>query len=133
MSIELVHDGEDSNSDIVFPNAMSFRRLVLNLPKKQGEGYYLLLMQPQLLLSSRFFCLVTVIQNLNLSKACDMIEWPWTQRLDDGKLHLVFSPNISIYMNSGYGRPGNTLPDSETSRKMYAVKDIMKDEEIITK
>jgi len=37
MPIELVHDGEDSNSDIVFPNAMSFRRLVLNLPKKQGE------------------------------------------------------------------------------------------------
>jgi len=36
-------------------------------------------------------------------------------------------------MNSGYGRPGNTLPASETSRKMYAVKDIMKDEEIITK
>ena len=62
-----------------------------------------------------------------------MLEWPWTQRLDDGKLHIVFSPNMSIYMNSGYGRPGNTLPDSKTSRKMYAVKDIMKDEEIITK
>ena len=58
-SIELVHDGEDSNSDIVFPNAMSFRRLVLNLPKKQGEGYYLLLlMQPQLssLITFLLFC-----------------------------------------------------------------------------
>ena len=36
-------------------------------------------------------------------------------------------------MNSGYGEePGNVLPASETSRKMYAVRDIKKDEEIIT-
>ena len=35
-------------------------------------------------------------------------------------------------MNSGYGEPGNVLPASETSRKMYAVRDIKQDEEIIT-
>lgn len=35
-------------------------------------------------------------------------------------------------MNSGYGTPGNVLPASETSRKMYAVRDIKQDEEIIT-
>jgi hypothetical protein len=35
-------------------------------------------------------------------------------------------------VNSGYGEPGNVLPASETSRKMYAVRDIKKDEEIIT-
>lgn len=97
---ELVHDGEDTNSDIVFPDALSFRRLLFNLPKLQ---------------------------------ACDMQEWPWTMRLEeDGPLRIVFSPNISIYMNSGYGDPGNVLPASETSRKMYAVRDIKQDEEIIT-
>jgi len=33
---ELVHDGEDTNSDIVFPDALSFRRLLFNLPKLQA-------------------------------------------------------------------------------------------------
>lgn len=35
-------------------------------------------------------------------------------------------------VNSGYGELGNVLPASETSRKMYAVRDIKQDEEIIT-
>ena len=33
---ELVHDGEDTNSDIVFPDALSFRQLLFNLPKLQA-------------------------------------------------------------------------------------------------
>ena len=44
---------------------------------------------------------------------------------------FLFSLSLNT-VNSGYGEPGNVLPASETSRKMYAVRDIKQDEEIIT-
>lgn len=96
---ELVHDGDDSHSDVTFPDGMSFRRLVFNVSR---------------------------------TVSCDILMWAWTQKLEkNGNLHIIVSPNVSILMNSGYGRPGNTLPPDDISRKMRAMRDIEKGEEII--
>lgn len=99
MEGELVHDGDNSRSDIIFPDSLSFRKFVFSLP--------------------RFM-------------ACDILEWSWTQRLEDGKLYHIFSPNISVYMNGVYGTGhANIKPLNGQSRKMYALEDIKKDDEII--
>lgn len=92
---ELVHDGPKSN--VMFPDAMSFRRLVVNLPRKT---------------------------------ACDITEWAWTQKLEKrGQLRIFVDLNIAALMNSSH-KP-NIAPKSETTTRMYALRDIAKDEEIM--
>lgn len=108
---ELIHDG--GPGDIIFPNGMSWRRLIFNLPR---------------------------------NKACDMIDWSWTQQMEEGGDFRIFSAtNISIMNNSGKKQSRNMSPKSsycdrerydfrggETcSSKMYALRDIKKGEELL--
>ena len=63
--------------------------------------------------------------------ACDSTEWTWTQQTEKGgpfKIYTAF--NISILMN-GSKKP-NTMPKNSYSSRMYALRDIKKDEEILT-
>ncbi|KAL7450279.1 hypothetical protein ACHAWC_002222 [Mediolabrus comicus] len=63
--------------------------------------------------------------------ACDLSEWSWTQRQKkDGPYKLFTAYNISILMN-GSNKP-NTMPKCSHCSKMYAIRDIKKDEEILT-
>ncbi|KAL9186319.1 hypothetical protein ACHAXT_005557 [Thalassiosira profunda] len=100
---ELVHDG--TRSDVIFPDAIAWRRFVFSLPREF---------------------------------ACDSTDWHWMQRLEeDGPYFLLAGINISSLMNSGGkefgpGRSPNALPDSPTSGKFYATRDIAKNEEILT-
>ena len=99
---EVVHDG--SNSDVVFPDAMSFRRFLFASPR---------------------------------TMACDVMEWAWTQQFeDDGPYHICLAINISSLMNTKgddeEGEDANALPVSGFTSKFYALKDIKKDEEILT-
>lgn len=99
---EVVHDG--SNSDVVFPDAMSFRRFLFASPRIM---------------------------------ACDVMEWAWTQQFeDDGPYHICLAINISSLMNTKgddeEGEGANALPVSGLTSKFYALKDIKKDEEILT-
>jgi hypothetical protein len=96
---ELVHDG--TKSDVVFPDAMAWRRFVLALPRKV---------------------------------ACDVTEWSWTQRLEEGgPMKILMAINISILMNNGNTpKQINAVPKSSTSSLFYATQDIKKDEEILT-
>ena len=62
--------------------------------------------------------------------ACDFSEWTWTQPTEKGGPYKIFTAfNISILMNSG--NP-NAMPKNKFSSKMYATRDIKKDEEILT-
>jgi len=96
---ELVHDGTDS--DVMFPDAMSWRRFIFSLPR---------------------------------NRACDMIDWTWTQKLEENGKHRIFAAiNISILLNGGKdGKNVNINPDSSTSSKFYATRDIEKGEELLT-
>lgn len=63
--------------------------------------------------------------------ACDFSEWTWTQQMEKGGPYKIFTAfNISILMN-GSNKP-NTMPKSSYSSVMYALRDIKKDEEILT-
>ena len=63
--------------------------------------------------------------------ACDFSEWTWTQQTEKGGPYKIFTAfNISILMNSS--KAPNTMPKSSYSSKMYALRDIKKDEEILT-
>lgn len=63
--------------------------------------------------------------------ACDFSEWTWTQPTEKGGPYKIFTAfNISILMN-GSSEP-NTMPKSSYSSIMYALRDIKKDEEILT-
>ena len=63
--------------------------------------------------------------------ACDLSEWTWTQRKKkDGPYKIFTAFNISILMN-GSNKP-NTMPKVGHSSRMYALRDIKKDEEILT-
>eukprot|EP00584_Thalassiosira_punctigera_P003877 CAMPEP_0172540112 /NCGR_PEP_ID=MMETSP1067-20121228/11183_1 /TAXON_ID=265564 ORGANISM="Thalassiosira punctigera, Strain Tpunct2005C2" /NCGR_SAMPLE_ID=MMETSP1067 /ASSEMBLY_ACC=CAM_ASM_000444 /LENGTH=330 /DNA_ID=CAMNT_0013325897 /DNA_START=16 /DNA_END=1008 /DNA_ORIENTATION=- len=100
---EIVHDG--THSDVVFPDAVAWRRFVFSLPR---------------------------------DLACDCTDWHWMQRLEEGgKYFMLGGINISSLMNSGGkefgpGREPNALPESSTSGRFYATKDINKFEEILT-
>ncbi|KAL7450748.1 hypothetical protein ACHAWC_002611 [Mediolabrus comicus] len=62
--------------------------------------------------------------------ACDLSEWTWTQRKKIGGPYKIFTAfNISILMN-GSNKP-NTMPKCSRCSKMYAIRDIKKDEEIL--
>ncbi len=63
--------------------------------------------------------------------ACDVSEWTWTQKDEKKGPYKIFTAlNISILMN-GSSHP-NTMPKSSYSSIMYALRDIKKDEEILT-
>ena len=98
---DLIHDG--SHSDVVFPNAMAYRRFVFALPQRA---------------------------------ACDMIEWTWTQRLEeDGPMKIMTAINISAMLSSGLTNTdsdlANVMPESSTSQLYYATRDIKSGEEIL--
>eukprot|EP00581_Thalassiosira_minuscula_P020136 CAMPEP_0183719080 /NCGR_PEP_ID=MMETSP0737-20130205/12162_1 /TAXON_ID=385413 /ORGANISM="Thalassiosira miniscula, Strain CCMP1093" /LENGTH=335 /DNA_ID=CAMNT_0025948767 /DNA_START=66 /DNA_END=1073 /DNA_ORIENTATION=+ len=100
---ELVHDG--THSDVIFPDAIAWRRYVFSLPREM---------------------------------ACDCTDWHWMQKLQEGgPYYMLAGINISSLMNSGGiefgpGREPNALPQSPTSGKFYATRDIRKHEEILT-
>lgn len=100
---ELVHDG--THSDVVFPDAVAWRRFVFSLP-------------PAL--------------------SCDCTDWHWMQRLEeDGPYFMLAGINVSSLMNSGGAEFGpsrrpNALPESSTSGRFYATRDIAEGSEILT-
>jgi len=100
---ELVHDG--TRSDVIFPDASAWRRYVFSLPRDM---------------------------------ACDSTDWHWMQRLEEGgKYFMLAGMNISSLMNSGGrefgpGRSPNAMPESSTSGRFYATRDIAEGDEILT-
>mmetsp|Transcript_26984 Transcript_26984/g.45775 ORF Transcript_26984/g.45775 Transcript_26984/m.45775 type:complete len:302 (-) Transcript_26984:162-1067(-) len=102
---ELVHNGEIS--DIVFPgyDAIKWKEFVFSLPR---------------------------------DFACDCTDWHWMQmKHKDDDYHMVAALDISVLMNSGGeefgpGRTPNVLPEDKYSGKQFALRDIVKDEEILT-
>ena len=67
------------------------------------------------------------------SKACDMIDWTWTQEYEsDGKIHVVSAMNIQVLMNGGNSETINVSPESDHSMKEYALRNITEGEEILT-
>ncbi|KAL7543106.1 hypothetical protein ACHAXR_012673 [Thalassiosira sp. AJA248-18] len=94
---ELTHDG--TNSDIMFPDAMAWRRYIFSLPR---------------------------------NRACDMVDWTWTQQSDeDGEFHIFSAINISV-LHNGATEAANVNPTSSTSSKFYATRDINRGEELLT-
>ncbi|KAL7527481.1 hypothetical protein ACHAXR_001979 [Thalassiosira sp. AJA248-18] len=64
--------------------------------------------------------------------ACELIHWKWTQQLkENGPMKLMTAIDISIFMNSGKGKQINVMPESKTSLRFRAKRDIKKDEEIL--
>jgi hypothetical protein len=102
---ELVHDGEIS--DIIFPadDAIKWKEFVFSLPR---------------------------------DLACDCTDWHWMQmKHEDDDYRMVAAFDISVLMNSGGeefgpGRAPNVLPEDKYSGKQIALRDIAKDEEILT-
>jgi len=71
--------------------------------------------------------------SLPRTKACDVIDWCWTQRTEArGKYQIFSSMNISVLLNGGDEKDQNVNPISSTDTKMYAARDIKKDEELLT-
>ena len=67
------------------------------------------------------------------NKACDMIDWTWTQEHEsDGKVHILTAMNIEVLWNGGNKKTVNTSPESDHSMKEYALRDIAKGEELLT-
>lgn len=100
---ELVHDGDVS--DVVFPDAIAWRKFVFSLPR---------------------------------DFACDTTDWNWMQKHEeDGPYFMHASIDISMLMNSGGLEFGdvarfNTMPESTTSGRFHALRDIEKGEEVLT-
>ena len=104
---ELVHRGGLQN-DVTFPSdGLAWKEYILSLPKNY---------------------------------ACSVMDWQWTQLIRDAdgeSFKLYLGLDIASLMN-GSARRGklkatpNVLPKRETSMKYYALRDIAKDEEILT-
>lgn len=63
--------------------------------------------------------------------ACDVTEWTWTQQMKQyGPYTIRTAFNISVLMNSS--PTPNVMPKDGYSSKFYALRDIEKDEEILT-
>ena len=63
--------------------------------------------------------------------ACDSTEWTWTQQMkEDGPYVIRTAFNISVLMNSS--KDPNAMPPNSYSSKFFALRDIKKDEEILT-
>ena len=63
-----------------------------------------------------------------------MIDWTWTQKdkYDIEKYNIYSSMNIAILCNGGNDKTININANNDTSSKMYALRDIMKDEELLS-
>jgi hypothetical protein len=73
----------------------------------------------------------SMVFSLPRKMACDLSEWTWTQQTKKGGPYKIFTAfNISILMNDSENP--NTQPKSTYSSRMYALRDIKKDEEILT-
>jgi len=60
-------------------------------------------------------------------KACDMIDWTWTQQTEEGGEYVIFAAmNISVLLNTGGKRDININPSSSYTSRMYATRDIKK-------
>mmetsp|Transcript_2751 Transcript_2751/g.4830 ORF Transcript_2751/g.4830 Transcript_2751/m.4830 type:complete len:170 (+) Transcript_2751:71-580(+) len=72
--------------------------------------------------------------SLPRNRACDIIDWTWTQQIENNSDEYgIFSAiNISVLHNGGTGYDANVNPRSPTSSKFYATRDIKKDEELLT-
>lgn len=70
------------------------------------------------------------IFSLPRNRACDQIDWTWTQR-HNGRFRLFSAINISILFNSGGPNKINIQPESATSSKFYATRDIKVGEELL--
>ncbi|KAL7528824.1 hypothetical protein ACHAXR_006644 [Thalassiosira sp. AJA248-18] len=71
------------------------------------------------------------IFSLPRDRACDQVDWTWTQRKDDGKFGIFSAINISILLNSGDEDSINISPESPVSSKFYATRDIKRGEELL--
>lgn len=72
--------------------------------------------------------------SLPRNRACDVIDWSWTQkRSRNGKLRLFSAMNISILLNGAEDvRSANILPSSTIANRFYALRDIKKGQELLT-
>ena len=74
-----------------------------------------------------------LVFNVPINAACDVIDWTWTQQTEENGEYKLFAPiNISGLFNGGNEDTMNINPPSSTSSKFYALKDIKKDEELLT-
>jgi len=65
--------------------------------------------------------------------ACDVVEWAWSRKLSEsGPDAICLSINIASLMNSGGPGQVNVSINTSTSDSFYALRDIRKDEEILT-
>ena len=68
--------------------------------------------------------------DLPRENACDVLYWCWTQQIEkDGDYKLYMEINTSILWNSSKN-DANVSPKSSTSKKIHALRDIKKDEEL---
>ena len=63
--------------------------------------------------------------------ACDLIDWSWTAQSEKGGFKLFSAINISILMNGSDENEQNVNPPNEYTSKMYALRDIKKNEELL--
>ncbi len=99
---ELVHDGTDS--DIVFPDALSWRQLIFSLEREMACS------------------LVDWTWTQSTTK----------EEYENGELKLFTAPNISVLLNGSSGEEVNINPKTGYSSKYYALRDIKKGEELVT-
>jgi len=92
-----------SDSDVIFPDTYAFRRYLFSLPKKM---------------------------------MCDVIDWAWARQISkSGSPEVIcLSINIASLMNAGNAAQGdvNVGIDSTTSTSFRAIRDIEKNEELLT-
>lgn len=71
--------------------------------------------------------------SLPRKKACDMIDWTWTQYTPDRELRIFTAINIAIMFNGADNklRNANVDPRSESSHTLWALRDIKKGEELL--
>jgi hypothetical protein len=71
--------------------------------------------------------------SLPRNRACDVIEWSWTQKKSrSGKYRLFSAMNISILFNGAEDIHNvNVKPASSVSTRFYASRDIQKGEELL--
>jgi hypothetical protein len=74
------------------------------------------------------------ILSLPRYRACDVIDWSWTQKTSrDGEYKIFSAMNISILLNGAdYMHELNVKPLSNISSRFYALRDIKKGEELLT-
>ncbi|KAL7547415.1 hypothetical protein ACHAWF_016476, partial [Thalassiosira exigua] len=66
-------------------------------------------------------------------KACDVIDWTWTQKTEEGGPFRIFAAmNISVLFNGAVGEEEvNLRPRSKTSTEFVATRDVEEGEELL--